>query len=103
MNLKEIPMKQAALIIVIALLGPCAALSQERGGAAAVADGAKQPARSDGVPIEQVIAAVAKKSGKKFIVDNRVNGNVEILGQEVAAVSYGDLLSILLLNGYTAF
>jgi general secretion pathway protein D len=79
------------------------AQSQERGsGAGAVADAAKQPVRSDGVPLDHIIAAVAKKSGKKFIVDSRVSGNVEILGQENSAVSYSDLLSILLLNGYTA-
>jgi general secretion pathway protein D len=63
---------------------------------------AQEPPRADGVPLEKVIAAVAKKSGKKFIVDHRVSGNVAILGQEISAMNYGDLLSILLLNGYTA-
>jgi general secretion pathway protein D len=78
-------------------------VAQERGsGAGAIPDSAKQPARADGVPLEQLIAAVAKKSGKKFIVDNRISGNVEILGQDASGVSYNDLLSILLLNGYTA-
>lgn len=79
------------------------AQAQERGsGVSTVADAVKQPARSDGAPLDQIIAAVAKKSGKKFILDSRVSGNVEILGQENSAVSYSDLLSILLLNGYTA-
>jgi general secretion pathway protein D len=31
-----------------------------------------------------------------------VHGNIEILGQDIGAVTYGDLLSILLVNGYTA-
>jgi general secretion pathway protein D len=97
-------MKQPlAIFLSISLMGVSgASAAQERGNSSAVSDSVKQPMRSDGVPLEQVIAAVAKKSGRKFIVDNRVNGNVEILGQEVAAVSYSDLLSILLLNGYTA-
>jgi general secretion pathway protein D len=78
-------------------------LAQERGsGAITVADSAKQPVSSGGVPLEKVIAAVAKKSGKKFIVDSRVSGNIEILGQDIAGISYSDLLSILLLDGYTA-
>jgi general secretion pathway protein D len=59
-------------------------------------------ARSEGVPIEHVIAAVAKKTGKKYLIDTRVHGNVEILGQDIAAVSYSDLLTILQLSGYTA-
>jgi type II secretory pathway component GspD/PulD (secretin) len=58
--------------------------------------------KANGVPIERVIAAVVKKTGKKFIIDSRVSGNVELLGQEVSAVTYNDLLSILLLNGDTA-
>jgi type II secretory pathway component GspD/PulD (secretin) len=92
-----------AIFLLIGLMGVCgAAAAQERGYSSAIADSVKQPTRSDGVPLEQVIAAVAKKSGRKFIVDSRVNGNAEILGQEVAAVTYSDLLSILLLNGYTA-
>lgn len=98
-------MKHAAsIVILIGLMGADgAAAAQERANIAG--DGpevAKLLQRGDGVPLDKVITAVAKKSGKKFIVDGRVNGSVEILGQEVSAVSYSDLLSILLLNGYTA-
>jgi type II secretory pathway component GspD/PulD (secretin) len=90
-------------LLVCALGAFGEAMAQERGsGASAVTEGLKQPERADGVPLERLIATVAKKSGKKFIVDNRVSGNVEILGQDVSAVNYGDLLSILLLNGFTA-
>jgi type II secretory pathway component GspD/PulD (secretin) len=79
------------------------AVAQERGnGSNDSSDSVKPPQRSEGVPLEKVIAAVAKKSGKKFLVDNRVGGNVQILGQDLSAVNYSDLLSILLLNGYTA-
>src|SRR6201999_4423980 len=105
-TLEERRMKPVvALYVLICLVGGAstAAIAQERGsGASPGADPAKLPARSDGVPLEQLIAAVAKKTGKKFIVDNRVSGNAGIWGQEVSAINYGDLLSILLLNGYTA-
>ena len=93
-------MKPAAKILVaICLLSAYgSAPAQERAAA-----GEAEPAvRPNGMPIERVIAAVAKKTGKKFIVDSRVNGNVEILGQDLSAVTYADLLSILLLNGDTA-
>jgi len=99
-------MRQAyAIALMLSLVGACGVASaQERSaGARMAADSAAESAgRSDGLPIEHVIAAVAKKTGKKYLIDPRVHGNVEILGQDSAAVTYGDLLSILLLSGYTA-
>ncbi len=38
------------------------------------------------VPLELVIAAVAKRTGKKFIVDPRVRGDVTVVGQEPTSV-----------------
>jgi type II secretory pathway component GspD/PulD (secretin) len=55
-----------------------------------------------GVPIHTVIRAVAKKTGKKVIIDSRVHGNVQLLGEEVSNVTYSDLLMILQVQGYTA-
>ena len=99
-------MRQAYVIfLMLSLAGACGAASaQERnaGSRAATDSAAESAGRGEGVPIEQVIAAVAKKTGKKYLIDPRVHGNVEILGQDIAAVTYSDLLSILLLNGYTA-
>ena len=91
--------------LMLSLVGACGAASaqEHKAGLSAAADSAAESAgRGEGVPIEHVIAAVAKKSGKKYLIDPRVHGNVEILGQDTAAVTYSDLLSILLLNGYTA-
>jgi general secretion pathway protein D len=97
-------MRAISILLLICLSNlQASAMAQERGSNSNdSSDSAKLLQRSDGVPLEKVIAAVAKKSGKKFIVDNRVSGNVQLLGQDVSAVSYGDMLSILLLNGYTA-
>lgn len=94
-----------AIVLMLSLTGACAVASaQEHDAASSVAaDSTAQSAgRSDGVPIEHVIAAVAKKTGKKYLIDPRVHGNIEILGQDIASVTYSDLLSILLANGYTA-
>jgi type II secretory pathway component GspD/PulD (secretin) len=99
-------MRQAYVIfLILSLVGACGAASaqEHKAGLSAAADSAAESAgTSEGVPIEHVIAAVAKKTGKKYLIDPRVHGNVEILGQDIAAVTYSDLLSILLLNGYTA-
>src|ERR1700684_4505751 len=55
-----------------------------------------------GVPILTFLKAVAKKTGKKIIVDSRVRGNVQLLGEDVSNVTYSDLLTILQIQGYTA-
>lgn len=48
-----------------------------------------------GVPIARVIAAVARKSGKKFILDPRVHAEVAVVGQDVTALGFNDLLAVL--------
>ena len=97
-------MRQAyAIVLMLSLAGACdAASAQARSAMPAAAEGVETAGRTEGVPIEHVIATVAKKTGKKYLVDTRVHGNVEILGQDISAVTYSDLLSILLLSGYTA-
>jgi len=103
---KETKMRQVYVIfLMLSLVGACgvASAQEHNATARAAADSAAESAgRSEGVPIEHVIAAVAKKTGKKYLIDPRVHGNVEILGQDIAAVTYSDLLSILQLSGYTA-
>jgi type II secretory pathway component GspD/PulD (secretin) len=98
-------MQVNAFILVLCLLGAGgAANAQERNvGSGAAADIASESAgRGDGVPIERVIAAVARKTGKKYLIDSRVHGPVQIVGQDISSVSYPELLSILLLVGATA-
>jgi general secretion pathway protein D len=61
--------------------------------------------RSDGantVPISTVIAAVAKRSGKKFIVDPRVGGDAVLLRDNPAALSYDDFLMLMNVHGFAA-
>jgi len=61
------------------------------------------PARIEGgVPLAQLITTVAKKTGKKFVVDPHVGGNVVLIGQEPGNVSYNDLLTILHVHDFTA-
>ena len=56
----------------------------------------------NGVPIAHLIATVAKKTGKKFVLDPRVHGEAIIVGQDPANMSYGDLLTVLRVYNYIA-
>ncbi len=94
-----------AILLMLCFVGTCdvaSAQGRNAGSSAAADNSADSTGRSDGVPIERVIAAVAKKTGKKYLIDSRVHGSVEIVGQDISTITYPELLSILLLNGATA-
>jgi general secretion pathway protein D len=54
------------------------------------------------VPMSRLIAIVAKKTGKKFIVEPRVHADVVLVGQDPSAITYGDFLAILQIYGFAA-
>jgi type II secretory pathway component GspD/PulD (secretin) len=92
--------------IAFCLTGPVSAAAEEEARPAVAATPAvvaTSAAPEDaGVPINTVIRAVARKTGKKFIIDPRVHWNVQLIGEEVSNVTYSDLLVILQVQGYTA-
>jgi type II secretory pathway component GspD/PulD (secretin) len=55
-----------------------------------------------GVSVEKMIAAVAKRTGKKFIIDPRVRAEVTVIGQAATSVDYATLLLILHIHGFSA-
>ena len=55
-----------------------------------------------GVPIERLVAAVARKTGKRFVIDPRVHGPVVLVGLDPSDMSYADFLSVLGVYGYAA-
>ena len=61
--------------------------------------GASRPAAAvapeSGVPIEALVRTVAKKTGKRFVIDPRVHGTVQLIGEEPANVTYGDRKSVV--------
>jgi len=57
--------------------------------------------RSGGVPITDFIKAYGKKSGKKFIVDPRVQAEVS-LTEEGSKASRDDFLNVLMVYGFVA-
>jgi general secretion pathway protein D len=58
------------------------------------------PSRKGGVPIDELIAAVAKRTGKTVIVDPRVQGEAVLIGADAAKLDYAELLSVLQVNGF---
>lgn len=55
-----------------------------------------------GVPIKEVIVAVSRKSGKKFILDPRVHAEVVLVGQDIGALGFNELLAVLRDYGFAA-
>jgi general secretion pathway protein D len=59
-------------------------------------------AQESGIPVAKLVGIVAKKTGKKFVLDPRVLANVIIVGQEANTFSYSDLLTVLHVHGFAA-
>jgi general secretion pathway protein D len=79
-----------AIAVFMIVITPCAGAQSD----ASATPGA--------VPVERLIAAVAKRTGKKFIVDPRVRSDIVLIGQEPTSVDYPALLLILRVYGFTA-
>jgi general secretion pathway protein D len=72
-------------------------------GLAPFATSAEQQASgANTVPISTLIDNVAKRSGKKFIVDPRVQGDAMLLQVNPSTLSYDDLLMVLNVHGFAA-
>jgi general secretion pathway protein D len=61
---------------------------------------ATPPPSDSSVPLERLIANVAKKTGKTFVVDPRVHADVVIVGRAAAELSYAELLGVLDVYGF---
>jgi len=60
------------------------------------------PRAENGLPIERLIATVAKKTGKKFVVDPRVHANIVLAGEEPSEITYPQFLTVLEVYGFIA-
>jgi hypothetical protein len=50
----------------------------------------------------RIIATVARKIGKKYLIDSRVHAHVQLIGQDPSNITYSDLLTILQVYGFAA-
>lgn len=86
----------AAVALLTIIAAPSAGAQVER------EEGKSPPTLAGAVPIERLIAAVAKRTGKKFIVDPRLRGDATVVGQEPTSIDYPALLLILHVHGFAA-
>lgn len=61
-----------------------------------------QDAAENTTPLSTIIAAVAKRTGKKFVVDPRVRADVQLMQENPAALTYEDFLMLLRVHGFAA-
>jgi general secretion pathway protein D len=54
------------------------------------------------VPLDTLIATVAKNTGRKFVLDPRVRAEVALVGADPSSVTYDQLLAILDTYGFAA-
>jgi general secretion pathway protein D len=102
---KDMIVKRTAGTAALALMFVAPLLLVQMGVADAqsVSESASGEHVEGGVPLSRLIAIVSKKTGKKFVIDPRVHAEVVLVGQEPDSISYNDLLTILITNGFAAF
>jgi general secretion pathway protein D len=86
----------AAVALLTIVAAPSAGAEVERTGDNSA------PSMAGSVPIERLLAAVAKRTGKKFIVDPRVRADVTMVGAEPTSIDYPTLLLVLRIYGFAA-
>jgi general secretion pathway protein D len=92
-----LPAIGGACLLALAPCAPAQTQSSEGGRLSEL-----NPSSEAGVPIEKLLAAVARKTGKRFVIDPRVHGAVALVGIEPTELSYADLLTVLSIHGYAA-
>ena len=95
MNLRITP-----IVILLLALPALAPAAEEQ-----VAPCAAKPCADRGqyIDISELIAKVAKRSGKQFIVDPRVRAEIPLIGLDANAVDYPKLLAILTVHQFVAY
>ena len=90
-------------IVAFALVAPVASLGETpQQPTTDATQESSMDSPSPGVAITKVIDIVARKTGKKFILDPRVRAQVQIVGEDLNHLTYPELLTILPLYGFTA-
>jgi general secretion pathway protein D len=90
---------KSALVVAVAAVWLAVALPAGADESPSASD-SKPPYPS--VPLEQLIEAVSKKTGKNFLVDPRVRASVMIIGKAPKELSYAELLEVLDVYGFAA-
>jgi general secretion pathway protein D len=98
------PLQIVCVVFLSGLTGVALAQAQSSSSPAPSREQAAAPMHvENGRPIAQLIAAVQKKTGKKFVVDPRVHADIELSEKDLSAVTYSDFLTILQVYNFSAF
>jgi general secretion pathway protein D len=73
-----------------------------QGSETAASSASSSEVSQGGVPIDQIVAIIAKKNGKKFVVDPRVRANVVLIGGTPSDLTYSEFLTVLEVYGFAA-
>lgn len=89
-----------SFLVLLALATAVPAADQPTSGS-----GASESAEPGGptTDITAIVAQVARRTGKQFILDPRVRGPVPMTGLDLQRVDYPRLLAILRMNQFTAY
>jgi general secretion pathway protein D len=89
-------MKIRSLLAITCLALPLLAAAEGPSSGAA-------PPGYDGIELADVIAAYAKRSGKKFIIDPRVRQQVSLAGIDPMKLSYEQLLAVISVHMFATY
>jgi general secretion pathway protein D len=81
---------------------PATALGETPPGEAPSAAEVSGDTQTTGVSIVKVIDIVARKTGKKYVLDPRVHAQAQIIGEDLNRLTFPELLTILKMYGFTA-
>ena len=85
---------RTTVIVTTAMLAFVSALSASAQGEASTTS------REGAVPIAALIEAAARRTGKTFIVDPRVQGEAVLIGRDPSKLDYADFLAVLQVHGF---
>jgi general secretion pathway protein D len=91
--------RASAFAACVALSTLCAGVRAEESPGPAVSRSGEPPT----ISIYDLIERVAKKTGKRFVIDPRVHGLVPLSGLDLNRVDYETLLAVLRVNQFAAF
>jgi type II secretory pathway component GspD/PulD (secretin) len=88
---------------LLAIAAPTMILGESPPSQSVTESALEQPSeQAVGIPLTKVIEVVARKTGKKYLLDSRVHAQVQLIGEDLNRVSYPELLTILEVYGFTA-
>jgi len=91
-----------SLYVLCLVAGICAAVpaaARSQASEAAVSSSAESAA---GGPLDHIVAVMARKTGKRFVLDPRVHASIVLVGTTPPELTYPEFLTVLEVYGFAA-